>query len=108
MEGSRTLAVSKEITIPREKSYDIKILLFDSDRIADSGVVSIRGLEALIPESHRTSVEIKGIHFIARNISAEVVRIQADVYLENRASTSVESLQNVNKSKASRVKSASG
>lgn len=93
VEGSKTLAVSKKIIIPRERGYDIRILLFDSDRIADSGVVSIRGLEALIPGSHRSGVEINGVDFIARNVTAGAVRIQADIYLENRASTPSESLQ---------------
>lgn len=93
VDGSKTLAISQRITVSRERDYNIRILLFDDDRIADSGVVSLKGLEALIPESHRTGVGIKEMDFIVRGVSSGSVRIQADVYIENRASTSSESLQ---------------
>ncbi len=83
-EIEKTLPVSANINVERNGGYDLNILLFDNGSVSDSGAVSIRGLDALIPESKRSGVVVKNIDFSVGSVSTGKVSIKSDVYLENR------------------------
>lgn len=91
-EDSKTITVSQELKVERSRGYEIRMLLFDNGRIVESGLVGVKGIEALEPEVKRVGIDVKGMDFIVRNVSSGVVRIQADLYLENRGPSSVTGL----------------
>ncbi|MCZ7395656.1 MAG: PGF-CTERM sorting domain-containing protein [Candidatus Methanoperedens sp.] len=95
----KTLAVSTNLTVERNGGYDLNILLFDNGSISDSGSVSIRGLNALTPESKRSGVVLSNIDFTVSNVSAGRVSIKSDIYLENKGQDASENLKMIVKAR---------
>jgi len=89
----KTVTVSTDLKLERNGGYDLNILLFDNGSIRDSGSVSIRGLDALIPESKRSGVVLNNIDFTVSGVSAGKVSIKSDIYLENRGPDASENLK---------------
>jgi hypothetical protein len=89
----KTLIVSQHLKVERNSGYDLKMVLFDNGAIRDSGSVSIRGLNALTPESKRTGITLEKIDFLVTGVSAGRVFIRLDIYLENRGAEPSENLK---------------
>lgn len=92
-DSEKTLAVSQNLKVERNGGYELKILLFDNGSIMDSGSVSIRGLNALTPQSKRSGVVLNNIDFTVSSVSAGKVSIRSDVYLENKGQDASENLK---------------
>ncbi|MCZ7391867.1 MAG: PGF-CTERM sorting domain-containing protein, partial [Candidatus Methanoperedens sp.] len=71
----------------------------DNGSISDSGSVSIRGLNALTPESKRSGVVLSNIDFTVSNVSAGRVSIKSDIYLENKGQDASENLKMIVKAR---------
>lgn len=95
----KTMEVSHSIKVRRTKGYELKLLIFENGSILDSGSVSIYGLDALTPESKLSWVVLSNIDFSVSNVSLGKVVINADIYLENRASNASENLKMVVKAR---------
>ncbi|NJD52795.1 MAG: hypothetical protein FIB07_08010 [Candidatus Methanoperedens sp.] len=89
----KTLSVSTSLNVERNGGYELNILLYDNGTIRDSGTVSIRGLNALTPESKRSGVTLNNIDFTVGGVSAGKVSIKSDIYLENRGPDISENLK---------------
>ncbi|VVB56276.1 Uncharacterised protein [uncultured archaeon] len=89
----KTLSVSTNLNVERNGGYELNILLFDNGTIRDSGTVSIRELNALIPESKRSGVTLNNIDFTVGGVSAGKVSIKSDIYLENKGPNVSENLK---------------
>ena len=89
----KTLVVSQRLKMERNSGYDLKMIIFDTGSISDSGSVSIRGLNALTPESKRTGITLEKIDFLVIGVSAGRVSIRLDIYLENRGAEPSENLK---------------
>lgn len=81
---TKTLPVSTNINVERNSGYELNILLFNNGSILDSGKVNILGLNALIPMSKRSGVNLNNIDFIVGGVSAGKASIRSDIYLENK------------------------
>jgi len=91
--NGETLLVSQKLKVERKGGYDLKILLFDSGSIRDSGSVNIRGLEALTPFSKMSGIVLNNIDFTVGSVSAGKVSIKSDMYLENNGPEASENLK---------------
>ncbi len=83
VEGEKTIEVRNNISVKREGGYEIKVLVFDRDRIVESGSVVINGLEALTPEKREVGVKIRDADFGIRDVSGGKVSVEVGVYVEN-------------------------
>ncbi len=92
-ESEKTLSISTNLKVERNGGYELNILLFDNDSIRDSGSVSIKGLNALTPQSKRSGVVLNNIDFTVGSVSAGKVSIKSDIYLENKGTEASENLK---------------
>lgn len=92
VEGESTITAMGTLRVERENGYNLKIMVFDGDRIVETGSVGVKGLGALVPDTHKTGLEVSAIDFIAENTTGGRVRLQTDIYLYNRGANVSESL----------------
>ncbi len=83
VEGEKTIEVNNNISVKREGGYEIKVLVFDRDRMVESGSVVINGLEALTPEKREVGVKIRDADFIIRDVMDGKANVEIGVYVEN-------------------------
>ena len=88
VEGEKTVKITNKISVTREGGYEIKLIVFDRDRMMESGSVFINGLEALTPEIRDVGVRIRDIDFLIRNVSEGKVKVETDIYVENTRDSS--------------------
>lgn len=92
-ESEKTLAVSRKLRVERDGGYELKILIFNNGSIVDSGSVTIRGMNAITPQSKRSGVVLNNIDFTVSSVSKGNVGINSDIYLENSGPEPSENLR---------------
>lgn len=98
-DNDKTVTASERLKVERNGNYDLKILLYDNGSIRDSGMVSIRGINALTPAAKISGVLLNNIDFVITGSSAGRVSVRSDAYLENRGASPSDNLNMVVKAR---------
>lgn len=91
--GDTTMPVSQFLKVPRDGSVRIEVLMFEEARGERRATISARNLASLEPEVLDTGLRVSDLDFVVRNVSAERVRVQTDIYVTNEGRDASESLR---------------
>lgn len=77
----RSVPLALGLEVPRQSGYRVEVVVYEDDRIAQTGQLTVSNVGALQPNLFDTGLRIGAMDFIVRNVTGRGVDIQAGVYV---------------------------
>lgn len=91
--GEKTRSVSIPLTVPREGSVRIEVVLKEDGKGEQQASIAASNLEGLKPDAYETGLTISEMDFIAREVKAGEVKVQCSLYFTNEGLADSEDLR---------------
>ncbi|WP_094227457.1 DUF7490 domain-containing protein [Methanolobus psychrotolerans] len=88
-----TRTIIETIHIPKSGNYRINVAVIEDGDVSSERQVSLSGIENLPTDLQETGIQIEGIDFIVRGVTAKGVVIENDIYLKNEGAETTEDYQ---------------
>ncbi|WP_292463670.1 PGF-CTERM sorting domain-containing protein [Methanolobus sp.] len=85
-----TKAVSETLVLPKDGSYRLILVLYEGEQKKADSRITINNLEDMPTDLQEVGIQIQGIDFMVKNVTAGRVLIENDIYLKNEGSKPTE------------------
>lgn len=78
-----TKAVSQSLVLPKDGSYRLVLVMYEGEHKKADSRITIRNLSGMPTDLQDVGIQISGMDFMVKNVTAGKVIIENDIYLKN-------------------------
>jgi hypothetical protein len=83
IEKGSTKAVGQSLVLPKDGSYRLALILYEGEQKKADSRITIRNLSGMPTDLQDVGIQISGMDFMVKNVTAGKVIIENDIYLKN-------------------------